>query len=100
MFEIVSRAIPPWWTVHDPYGTGVVVIVGPEAWADPAYSIGRESQESTAFDTFRREVERMYAAAGEASPSEATLSAAPACRNDARTIARLSRARTLDGAIH
>ena len=68
MFEIVSRAIPPWWTVHDPYGTGVVVIVGPEAWADPAYSIGRESQETEAFDTFRSEVDRMYAAEGKPSP--------------------------------
>jgi hypothetical protein len=68
MFEVTSGGVPSSWRVGDPYGTGVLITLQPEPWLQNGFWERKGAGETQAFETFRREVARMYEEEGEIPP--------------------------------
>jgi hypothetical protein len=69
MFEIINPKIPESWIAVDPYGSGEVLSLRPEAWTNPPDFFERKMNgDGSLIPAFIQEVERMYVAEGLAPP--------------------------------
>jgi hypothetical protein len=70
MFEITSPAVFPAWQAIDPYGSGMLITLEPEAWLIDRFWERKEAGESEAFVAFLRGIRDVYEHEHEVVPDE------------------------------